>query len=367
MSSPKLPYQFLGSTGVKVTSLCLGTMTFGQAGIGLHDKSVIRPGQSNEEESHEILDQFVAAGGNFIDTADVYQSGLSETYIGSWLAKHPELRKKIIIATKMCAPMDYADPNSGGLSRHHIMQAVEDSLKRLQTDYIDLYQTHMWDCGTDIEDTLHALNDLVKTGKVHYIGVSNVTGWQLQKIVETNKKFGYPQIVSLQVQYNLLCRETEWELVQVCRREKISLLPWSALKGGMLTGKYTRGTVPTDPTSSRVAWVEADPNRSMESQPSYSQYANDDKYWALIDTMKEIAKKHNATVAQIAIAWLLKQPTVTSVVLGARTKQQLADNLASVNVDLTDEEVKLLNEKSDIPMLYPYVLIDRMNKFLQRC
>ena len=165
------------------------------------------------------MDQFVAAGGNFIDTADVYQTGVSETFIGTWLAKNPELRKKLIIATKLCAPMDRTDPNSVGLSRHHVMESVENSLRRLQTTYIDLYQvrellvtcyysqmsmkTHCWDSATSIEDTMHALNDLVRAGKVHYIGVSNVLGWQLQKIVDTNKKFGYPQIVSLQA--SVLC------------------------------------------------------------------------------------------------------------------------------------------------------------------
>lgn len=345
-----------------MTSLCLGTMTFGE-----HQGGANRPGQSDEAESHALLDQFVAAGGNFIDTADVYQFGISETYIGNWLVKNPELRKKLIIATKLCAPMERSDPNNGGLSRHHIMQAVDDSLKRLQTNYIDLYQTHCWDAGTSIEDTLHALNDLVRAGKVHYIGVSNVLGWQLQKIVDLNKKFGYPQIVSLQAQYSLLCRETEWELVQVCQQENISMLPWSPLKGGLLTGRFKRDTASIDPTSSRVAWVEADPKgRASQSHPSFSQYKDDERYWALMETIKEIAQKHNATVAQVAIAWLLVQPTVTSVVLGARTKEQLASNLASINVNLTDEEVKLLNEKSDVPLPYPYEMVERMNKMNKR-
>jgi aryl-alcohol dehydrogenase-like predicted oxidoreductase len=189
-----------------------------------------RPGQTDEAESHALLDQFVAAGGNFIDTADVYQNGLSEEIIGTWLSKKQELRHRLVIATKVCGIMD-SSPNARGLTRHHIMNGIEGSLKRLRTDYIDIYQTHCWDAGTPIEETLHALNDLVRCGKVRYVGVSNVTGWQLQKIVSLNRAFGYPDLITLQPQYSLLCRSTEWELIEPCLNEGIGIIPWSPLKG----------------------------------------------------------------------------------------------------------------------------------------
>lgn len=186
----------MGSSGLKVSSICLGTMTFGK-------KEGSRPGQSDEKEAHAILDRFVEVGGNFIDTADVYQQGESERIVGNWLEKHPSLRSKLILATKMWGPTDPSDVNARGLSRHHIMEAVDQSLVRLRTSYIDLYQTHCWDDGTPLEETLSALQDLVRSGKIHYVGVSNVTGWQFQKMVDKAREMGLSAIVSNQVKWEI--------------------------------------------------------------------------------------------------------------------------------------------------------------------
>lgn len=366
MESPtpplQLPYRYLGNSGLKVSTICLGTMTFGQSESS-------RPGQCDEATAHMLLNTFAQAGGNFIDTADVYQFGMSETIIGNWLVKHPELRQRLVIATKVWGPLDKDDPNCRGLSRHHIMQAIEHSLRRLQTDYIDLYQIHCWDDGTPLEETLRALNDLVRCGKIRYIGVSNVTGWQFQKIIDTSRHLGLNQIVSNQAQYSLLCRSTEWELLEVCKQEGVAMLPWSPLKGGLLSGKFERGVFPQDPKSSRIAWVEADQQtRTNQSHPSLSQYSNKEEFWQLMDTLKQIATNHGpgVSVAQVSIAWLLHQPTVSSIVIGARTVSQLEDNLKAALISLTEEELKLLDEKSSEALPYPYEMVFRLQKGRER-
>jgi aryl-alcohol dehydrogenase-like predicted oxidoreductase len=359
-SAVHLPYRYLGRSGLKVSTLCLGAMTFGQQEGG-------RPGQSDEIISHQLLDQYISAGGNFIDTADVYQHGMSERIIGQYLVKRPELRSRLIIATKVFGPMERDDVNARGLSRHHIMQAVEQSLHRLHSEYIDLYQIHCWDDGTPLEETLRVLNDLVVCGKVRYVGVSNVTGWQFQKIIDMSRELGLNQIVSNQAQYNLLCRSTEWEIMEVCKREGVSCLPWSPLKGGLLTGKFKRGMdIPSDSESSRVAWVEADKSRSNQSHPSLQQWADKEMFWQLSDTLTEIAAAHEATVPQVAIAWLLHKPTVASVVIGARNATQLNDNLQAANFTLSKEELDELDEKSKIELPYPYEMVFRLQKGRER-
>jgi aryl-alcohol dehydrogenase-like predicted oxidoreductase len=246
------------------------------------------------------------------------------------------------------------------------MLAVEQSLQRLRTDYIDLYQIHCWDDGTPIEETLRALNDLISCGKIHYIGVSNVTGWQFQKIIDTCQTLSLNQIISNQAQYSLLCRSTEWELLEVCKREGIAMLPWSPLKGGLLTGKFERGVIP-DPSSSRVAWVSADSkDRTNQSHPSLSQYSDSEQYWDLIKKMKEISEAHNASVAQIAIAWLLHQSSVSSVVIGARSLPQLEDNMKAALIELSDDELTSLDEASAEPLPYPYEMVFRLQKGRER-
>jgi aryl-alcohol dehydrogenase-like predicted oxidoreductase len=212
--------------------------------------------QCSEEVSHAILDAYAAAGGNVIDCANIYQGGLSEQIVGRWLAKNKAIRHKLVVATKArnAVSPSTAGPNDVGLSRAHLTQALADSLARLQVDYIDLYQAHVWDDGTPLEETLRTLDDFVKAGKIRYYGFSNTTGWQLQKIVETAKRLGLAPCASLQQQYSLLCRHTELEVTDVCEREGVALLPWSPLKGGWLSGKLSRGGAA--PEGSRVAWAQ---------------------------------------------------------------------------------------------------------------
>ncbi|CAH1255009.1 KCNAB2 [Branchiostoma lanceolatum] len=230
-------YRFLGGSGLKVSSICLGALTFGEWALF--------PGQCDEAASHAILDRYVELGGNFIDTADNYAGGKSEEIIGTWLAKQE--REKLVVATKVRLSTGKGI-NRVGLSRHHIMQSIDDSLRRLRTDYVDLYQIHLWDKAVPIEETLSALNDLVRAGKVRYLGASNVTGWQLQKIVDLSKSMGLNKWISLQANYNLLSRGIEWELTDVCREEGIGIIPWSPLTGGLLTGKYKREGDPPEGT-----------------------------------------------------------------------------------------------------------------------
>ena len=231
-------YRFLGKTGLRVSELCLGAMTFGR--------------ETTEEVSRQILDRFVAAGGNFVDTADVYSRGASEEIVGRWLKDQP--RDDLVIATKVRFPMG-SGPNDVGLSRKHILAGVEASLRRLQTDYIDLYQVHCWDHVTPLEETLSTLDTLVQSGKVRYIGASNFSGWQLQKAIDLSLRMGWEPFTCLQPQYNLLCRTTEWELVPVCLNEGLGIIPWSPLRGGWLSGKYRRGmTAP--PAGTRVEIAE---------------------------------------------------------------------------------------------------------------
>eukprot|EP00117_Sycon_ciliatum_P039650 scpid74234/ scgid29267/ Uncharacterized oxidoreductase YajO len=356
-ASVKCGMRFLGKkSGVKVSNLCLGTMTFGES-----DKALIKlPGQMDEEDCFKICDRFVELGGNFFDTADAYSAGRSEEILGKWLSK--QQRDRFFIATKVRFPTDITEPNSVGLSRHHILTGVEQSLKRLQTSYIDLLFTHCWDEGTPIEETLRVLNDLVTSGKVHYVGVSNVTGWQLQKIMDLNRQFNYQPIVALQAQYSLLCRQTEWELLDVCQREGVAMLPWSPLKGGLLSGKVTRETSSSPPEGSRMAWA-LDPKNKLQSAP-YIKDFDTDKTWNLIEGMAEIGKTTEHSVAQVALKWLLHQGGVDSVVIGAKRLSQLEDNMKAGNPNwtLSAEEIAKLNELSAIPVPYPYEMVTRCQR-----
>eukprot|EP00118_Oscarella_pearsei_P006674 m.30604 g.30604 ORF g.30604 m.30604 type:complete len:364 (+) comp31367_c0_seq1:145-1236(+) len=353
-TSSSIGVRYLGNCGLKVSNICLGAMTF-----GARPKGPSLPGQCDEELSHKLLDRYVELGGNFVDTANVYSQGVSETIVGSWLKKQE--REKIIVATKVrCAMGD--DPNSVGLSRKHITFAVEESLKRLGTHYIDLYQTHCWDDGTPLEETLSTLMDLVRCGKVRYLGLSNVTGWQLQKIIDLTKD-KYEKFVSLQVQYSLLCRQTEWELQDVCRREGIGILPWSPLKGGWLSGKMKRSGAPS---GSRAAWAD-EAKVSLQSSPGFTKYGSDEGVWNLLDVLEAIAKETGKTVAQVAIKWLLHQDAVSSVVIGAKTLLQLDDNCgAGGDWKLSGEQVERLTEASDVPIPYPWEMVWRMQKGRKR-
>ncbi|MDQ3771185.1 MAG: aldo/keto reductase [Actinomycetota bacterium] len=330
-----MDYRPLGMTGTQVTSLCLGTMTFGK--------------ETDEDDAHAILDRYVDEGGNFIDTADVYQEGVSETFIGRWLIKRGR-RDDLVIATKVRFPMG-DDPNDAGLSRRWIVKEVENSLRRLNSDYIDLYQAHCWDPLTPLEETLAAFDDLVTAGKVRYIGVSNFTGWQLQRAALLAQINGRAPVVTLQPQYNLLAREIEWELVELCLDEGIGMLPWSPLGGGWLTGKYKREERPTGDTR-----LGDDPERGVEAYDK----RNTERTWTVLDAMdKIVADRGDVSHSQVALNWVTDRPGVSSTILGVRTLEQLEDNLASADWRLNEDETAALDQASDPGRPeYPYGFID---------
>ncbi|XP_041479809.1 1-deoxyxylulose-5-phosphate synthase YajO-like isoform X1 [Lytechinus variegatus] len=344
-------FRYLGGSGVKVSNICLGTMTFGQS------QDPTRPGQCDEGAAHKILDRFAELGGNFIDTANVYVMGVSESIVGNWLAKRK--REDFVLATKVRFEMDPNNPNSGGLSRKNIVWSLEESLKRLRTDYIDLYQIHAWDPATPIEETMRTLDDLVRAGKIRYVGASNVTGWQMQKIMDLCQYKGFNRWITLQAQYSLLNRELEWELVDCCKNEALGILPWSPLKGGWLTGKIKRDSAPE---GSRVAFMEAKGEVKSESQPSFSKFAQEEKVWNLLDVMKAIADEAGKTVSQVALRWLLQKEAVCSVIIGVKTLDQLNNNMgASTGWELTDQQMKRLNEASAVALPYPYSMLARVS------
>ena len=325
--------RFLGRSGLKVSELCLGAMTFGR--------------ETDVATSHRMLDTFVEAGGTFVDTADVYGQGRSEEILGEWLAQGP--RERVVVATKVRFPMGEG-PNDQGLSRGHIRRSVENSLRRLRTDHVDLYQVHAWDGGTALEETLSTLDRLVQDGKVRYLGASNYTGWQLQKAVDTSAAHGWEGFVSLQALYNLLDRELEWELVPVSRNEGLGILPWSPLRGGWLTGRYRRDMAgpPADTRLDEAAkqgWGEA-----------WEVYAND-RTWHLLDVLDEVAGQSGRTVAQVALAWVLGRPGVVAPILGARTMGHLEANLGSVGWELDPDQRAALDSASDRPLPYPYATV----------
>ncbi len=328
-----MDYRYLGRTGMKVSQLCLGTMTMGR--------------EADEATSHQLLDAFVAAGGNFIDTADVYTRGVSEAIVGRWLKT--KNRDDLVMATKVRFPMGEG-VNDLGLSRKHILAAVEASLRRLQTDYIDLYQVHCWDPGTPLEETLSTLNTLVESGKVRYIGASNFTGWQLQKAIDVSKQLGVEVFSSLQPLYNLLDRSTEWELIPVCQNEGLGVIPWSPLRGGWLSGKYRRGMV-KPPRGSRVE--DAEKHGWSEAWSAY----NNDRTWHVIDELLAVAEETGKTVAQVALNWLVHRPGVTAPIIGVRTMAHLQDNLGAVGWQLSEKQQTRLTAASELSSLYPHDFI----------
>jgi aryl-alcohol dehydrogenase-like predicted oxidoreductase len=327
-----MQYRTLGNSGAVVSNYALGTMTFGA--------------EATEEASHAILDDYTAAGGNFIDTADVYTSGVSEEIIGRWLAKRPEAKDQVVLATKGRFPMGKG-PNDLGTSRRHLTKSLDDSLRRLGVEQIDLYQMHAWDPITPLEETLRFLNDAVSSGKIAYYGFSNFLGWQLTKAVHLAKAHGWSAPVTLQPQYSLLVREIESEIVPASLDAGIGLLPWSPLGGGWLSGKYKRDQPPAGATR-----LGENPTRGMEAWQARN---DDERTWEVIGTVEKIAADHGVSASQVALAWLADRPAVTSVILGARTTEQLADNLAAAKLELTPEETERLTEASQPRVgVYPY-------------
>ena len=327
-----IEYRKLGNSGTIVTKFCLGTMTFGA--------------ESDEATSHKLLDDYGKAGGNFIDTADVYSTGVSETIVGKWLKGHPTEAKQTVVASKARFPMG-PGPNDMGISRRHLSEALDASLRRLGLQQLDLYQMHAWDALTPIEETLRFLDDAISAGKIGYYGFSNFLGWHVAKASELAKAHGWAAPVTLQPQYSLLVREIELEIVAACLDAGIGLLPWSPLGGGWLSGKYKRDAAPTGATR-----LGENPNRGMEA---YAPRNAQERTWAIIDAVGKIAKARGVSLAQVALAWVAAQPAVTSVILGARSPEQLADNLAAASLALSAHEIATLSAIS-APLIgdYPY-------------
>jgi len=318
-----MKYKKFGNTGLEVSVICLGTMQFGWS--------------TDEKTSFKILDKFFEEGGNFIDTADVYSrwvegnpGGVSERIIGKWM-KSRNVRERIVLATKVRGRM-WEGPNGEGLSRKHIMKAVEDSLRRLQTDYIDLYQVHWPDWDTPLEETLRALDDLVRDGKVRYIGASNYPAWYLTKALWISDKYGLHRFESIQPQYSLVYREEfERELMPLAEDQKLAVIPYSPLAGGFLTGKYRRDRpLPPSPRAETI-------KRRFFTERNFR----------IIEELEKMAFKYAAKVSQVAIAWLLSKSYITAPIIGANSVEQLMENLGALDVELAKEDVEKLDEISN--------------------
>jgi aryl-alcohol dehydrogenase-like predicted oxidoreductase len=329
-------YKFLGKSGLKVSEIAFGVQTFGWC--------------ADEKTAYAILDRFVEAGGNLLDTADSYNEGNAERILGVWLQSRKN-RDALVINTKVFFPTGNG-PNDTGLTRKHIYNEIDKSLRRLNTDYVDVYQLHCFDESTPLEETLGALDDLVHAGKVRYIGASNFTASQLQKALMLSQINGWNSFMSLQPEYSLLVRSTEWELLPFCRQEGLGVLPWSPLAGGWLTGKYRQNQPP--PPDSRAGrkdrWDDQPEQRASEIT------------WRVIETLIAIGQEQGKTPAQVALNWLLQQPGVTSPIIGARTLEQLEDNLGSTGWVLNEKEIEKLNAASAIPLPYPYSFIERYSR-----
>ena len=325
----------LGSSDLHVTPATLGTMTFGK--------------EADEDTSRALLDHYVAAGGNLIDTADVYSQGLSEEIIGRWL-KDSGKRDDVVIATKARFAMQKGGPR--GLHPDYLRGAIEANLQRLDIDTIDLFQPHTFDPLVPIADWLGLIKEFIDEGKIRYLGVSNFLSYQLQETLDIAKYENLPAVVSLQPQYNLLDRHIDYEVMAVCKNHNIPLLPWSPLGGGWLTGKYDRDFLPTGSTR-----LGEDPTRGVEAYDK----RNTERTFRILDVVKDIASDQGASMAQVALAWLIQHPHVGSVILGARTTDQLADNMAAADITLTEEQWQRLDEVSAPPSPdYPYGFMDRM-------
>ena len=331
-----MEYRFLGNTGLKVSELAFGTQTFGWG--------------ADEKTAHALADLFVEAGGNLFDTADSYNSGLAESMLGSWL-KARKNRHSVIVATKVFFPTGDG-PNDAGASRKHILHSINESLGRLKTDYVDLYQIHCFDLSTPLEETLSALDDLVRAGKVRYMGASNYTASQLEKALMLSEIHQWESFSALQAEYSLIVRSTEWELLPLCKEEGVGFLAWSPVAGGWLTGKYGRNQPP--PSNSRVGRKDR-----WDDQPEQRE---NELTWRVIDNLIEIGKDCGKTAAQIALNWILQQPGITASILGVRTLEQLKENLGCTGWQLSEEQMNKLKKASDVPLPYPYRFIERYTR-----
>ena len=339
-----MKYRNLGAAGVKVSNLCLGAMTFGEA----DEKSFMHKVGSDEATAHAVLDRALAAGINFIDTADVYgQDGLSERVLGNWMAARGA-RDKIVLATKFRFTMGEG-ANRSGASRYRIVKCCEDSLRRLKTDRIDLYQIHMQDITVPEEETLRGLDDLVRAGKIHYLGASNYAAYRLMDSLWLAKSGHLSRYVTLQAQYSLLVRDLEREHVPLCRETGLGILPWSPLAGGFLTGKFEQGKPPVAGT------------RLGEKATRFAQY-DQPRNWKILDAVRAVATEVGATPGVVSLAWLLAKPQVTSVIFGARDVAQLDANLAAGDLELSAKHVEVLDQASAFELGYPYAFMNDVQK-----
>ncbi len=335
-----MKYKQLGRTGLFVSEICLGTMTFGgneNAGIW---KAI---GTLGQEDVDGIIGRALAAGVNFIDTADVYSFGVAERLTGQALKNLGVARKDVVLATKVFGEVG-PGPNDRGASRGHIMDSVQRSLERLQTDHVDLYQIHGTDAVTPVEETLRALDDLTRQGLVRYVGVSNWTAWKIAKALGISEAKGYARFETLQAYYSIAGRDLERELVPMLTEEKLGLMVWSPLAGGLLSGKYGPGA--PSPEGAR--------RTSFNFPP-----VDEDRGWACIAAMREVGAVHGVSVARVALAWLLAKPQVMSIIIGAKTEAQLDDNLAAVTLTLTPEDMAKLDAVSALPPEYPGWMLER--------
>ena len=332
-----MKYRTLGDTGVLVSELCFGAMTFGGTDMWAN------VGKTQQDEADRLVGIAIDAGINFFDTANIYSTGISEQILGKSLGTK---RKNVILATKVRGKMGEG-VNDVGLSRVHIMQQVDESLKRLGTEYIDLYQIHGFDILTPIEETLRALDDLVKSGKVRYIGCSNLTAWQLMKSLWISDKNGFNKFKSLQAYYSIVGRDLEREIVPLLKDQKLGLMVWSPLAGGFLSGKYRRNQMPE----------EYSRRKEFDFPP-----INKEKAFNIIDVMAELGKTHNASVAQVALAWLLHQKVVSSVIIGVKNEAQLKDKLKSTEITFTEDGLRKLDEVSKLDPEYPGWMVDFMQQ-----
>jgi aryl-alcohol dehydrogenase-like predicted oxidoreductase len=326
-----MEYRQLGKSGLRISVLTMGTMTFGGRG------NFAKVGNTDVTEARRQVDMCLDAGINLVDTADVYSGGLSEEIVGEILQGR---REDVLLATKVRMTMG-SGPNDAGLSRQHVITGCEASLRRLGTDHIDLYQVHEWDGQTPLEETLGALDLLVQQGKVRYVGVSNYAAWQLMKALGTAERLGLPRFVSQQIYYSLQARDAEYELIPLTIDQGLGVLVWSPLAGGLLSGKYRRDHEAPAGARQLTDWNEP---------PVYNQ----DKLYDTVEVLVRIAGDHGVSAAQVALAWVLARPGITSLVIGARTSEQLADNLAAADLTLNDSERAELDKASAMPLLYPY-------------
>jgi len=324
-----MDYRVLGRSGLKISTLTMGTMTFGGEG------NFAKVGNTSLDDARRQIDQCLDAGINLIDTANIYSNGRSEEIVGDALGGK---RKNDVLISSKVRFRTKEGPNEEGLSRYHIIRECENSLKRLKTDVIDIYFLHEWDGITPLEETLAALETLVEQGKIRYVGCSNYSGWHIMKALGISQREGHPRFITQQIHYTLEAREAEYELLPISVDQGLGVMVWSPIAGGLLSGKYGRDTE----TARQLAGWKEPPIR------------DEDRLWRIVDTLKDVGQAHGVSAAQVALAWLLTRPAITTLVVGARNEEQFADNIAAASLKLTDEDLRRLGDVSRPPLLYPY-------------